>query len=159
MKNKGFATHAGILSGDDDLFVNEIANKKNTRIELVSVSHTLSKPKESLTNWLNQKSRHLSTGKYYKFGDKLSIGLEIFSRLLFYLSFILLLIINKYFFVVLSIFIIRMIIQLIINKIFMKKLEIKKILLFSPFFDVLIPLINLYLFITNYLTLRNVKWM
>jgi len=158
IKNKGFASHANILSGDDDLFINEVACKQNTSINFSSDGQILSKPKEKINDWLIQKKRHLTTGKHYKLKDKILLGLEYGSKLFLYLTFILLLILNKYLYIVLSLFILRIIIQLIIQKLYMKKLEIKNILLFSPFFDMLIPLINLYLLFTNYLSQRNTKW-
>ena len=39
--NKGFASHYHIQTGDDDLFINEVANNKNTAIEFRKESHTV----------------------------------------------------------------------------------------------------------------------
>ena len=57
-KNKGFSSHQHILSGDDDLFINEVANKTNTQIVVDSAAHTISVPKQSFKLWIRQKRRH-----------------------------------------------------------------------------------------------------
>lgn len=61
-----FNTHADIFSGDDDLFVNQVANKTNTDIQTHRDAWVYSVPEKNWHSWYRQKSRHLSTGKYYK---------------------------------------------------------------------------------------------
>ncbi|MDA3821521.1 MAG: glycosyltransferase, partial [Bacteroidales bacterium] len=61
-RHKGFASHFKLLSGDDDLFVNEATTKSNTQIELSKDSFTISEPPFSFGEWFKQKKRHLSTG-------------------------------------------------------------------------------------------------
>ncbi|SOE20558.1 Glycosyltransferase, catalytic subunit of cellulose synthase and poly-beta-1,6-N-acetylglucosamine synthase [Spirosomataceae bacterium TFI 002] len=73
-KNNGFASHKALLSGDDDLFVNAIANKKNTEIRIDRDSWMDSEPKQTFDDWITQKKRHLSVGKVYKTKDKVTIG-------------------------------------------------------------------------------------
>jgi len=89
-KNKGFASHLKLLSGSDDLFVNENATKKNIKVEFSSESFTHSVSKETFSDWIIQKKRHFTTGKHYKFKHKMLLGLEVFSRQLFYILFIIL---------------------------------------------------------------------
>lgn len=74
-KNNGFASHNGLLSGDDDLLINAIANGNNTEIRIDQPSWVLSEPKLTFKDWVTQKRRHLSVGKVYKFRDKLMLGL------------------------------------------------------------------------------------
>jgi poly-beta-1,6-N-acetyl-D-glucosamine synthase len=83
-KVKGFASHNHIISGDDDLFVNEVATKTNTAISITPDSFTLSEPKHTFGEWFKQKRRHLHTGKHYKFSHKLMLGLLNSSHILFY---------------------------------------------------------------------------
>ena len=91
--NKGFGTHNHIISGDDDLFVNTNATGDNTAVEIqqrntYKISSMLS---ISMTG-LHQKKRHLTTAPYYKFRDKFLLITEPLTRILFYSSFIILLI-------------------------------------------------------------------
>jgi biofilm PGA synthesis N-glycosyltransferase PgaC len=85
-KNKGFASHNHLLSGDDDLFINEVANDKNTTIEIKPVTFTISEPKTTFKTWFRQKKRHLTTSRYYKFNHKFVLGMYHFTHLIFYVS-------------------------------------------------------------------------
>lgn len=134
-KNKGFASHQHILSGDDDLFVNEVATKTNVKIELDARSFTYSEPKTSWIEWMNQKIRHFSTGKYYKAKHKLTLGILGISNFLFYSSLIALLILKFEWKLLLILFIIRLVSQLIIFGKAMKILDEWDIWWLTPIFD------------------------
>jgi hypothetical protein len=83
-QNKGFSAINNIPSGDDDLFINKVANGKNTAIVIDPDTFTLSKPKLTWKDWRRQKTRHYTTGKYYKTSHKFLLGLYTFSFFLFY---------------------------------------------------------------------------
>lgn len=82
--NKGFARHNHILSGDDDLFVNENATSTNTSVELDPESFTYSEPKRSFADWMKQKKRHLLSSAMYKSGHKIMLFGYGFSSFMFY---------------------------------------------------------------------------
>lgn len=82
--NKGFARHNHILSGDDDLFVNENATSTNTSVELDPESFTYSEPKRSFADWMKQKKRHLLSSAMYKSGHKIMLFGYGFSSFIFY---------------------------------------------------------------------------
>jgi glycosyltransferase involved in cell wall biosynthesis len=83
-KTKGFSSMNQIPGGDDDLFINKVATKKNTAIVIDKDSHTLSQPKKKWGEWFKQKTRHYSTAKYYKPLHKFLLGLYSFSQFLVY---------------------------------------------------------------------------
>lgn len=87
-KNKGFSSINHIPSGDDDLFINKVANNKNTAVVVDKEAFTLSKPKQTWKDWKRQKYRHYSTGKFYKGKHKFLLGLYTASFLLVYPLFI-----------------------------------------------------------------------
>ncbi len=87
-RNKGFSSINHIPSGDDDLFINKVANKKNTAVVLDEEAFTLSKPKQSWKEWRRQKNRHYTTGKFYKASHKFLLAMYTFSFFLFYPLFI-----------------------------------------------------------------------
>ncbi|MCK5822817.1 MAG: glycosyltransferase [Bacteroidales bacterium] len=157
-KNKGFSGHNHILSGDDDLFINSVANKKNVKIEIDKTSHTRSLPKNSLKEWFTQKRRHLTTSKYYKTESKFILGLEILSREIFYLSFILLLILKFDYRIILIVFLFRLLLQSIIIKKGMNRLQEKSFLFLVTLFDILLPIFNFCLIISNYFIIKQNKW-
>ena len=53
-------------SGDDDLLMHCCGDSTNTALAGHRDSFTISEPKTSWSEWLSQKRRHVSTGKYYK---------------------------------------------------------------------------------------------
>jgi hypothetical protein len=83
-RNKGFATHYHIPSGDDDLFVRDAANAKNVAIVINPESRMISRPENTFQDWLRQKKRHLFVGKYYKPAIKRSLFGFTFSHFLFW---------------------------------------------------------------------------
>jgi len=158
LHNKGFASHSHILSGDDDLFINEVANGKNTRVEFSSEAHTRSIPKKVFNLWTFQKKRHLSSGKNYKLKHKLLLGLEITSRILFYAGLFMTLINLVIWMVGIAAFIFRMIIQLLIFNKAMDKLNEKKLLPYSIVFDFVLPLTILFLYFANFFNSKQHRW-
>lgn len=79
-----FDKHANLLSGDDDLFVQAIANRTNTTIALSKASFCYSAAPTTWKAWYQQKTRHLSTGKHYRLGTQILLGLLSLSHFLFY---------------------------------------------------------------------------
>jgi cellulose synthase/poly-beta-1,6-N-acetylglucosamine synthase-like glycosyltransferase len=157
-ENKGFASHLKLESGDDDLFINEVAEKGKTGVEISHLAHTISVPSETWSAWFRQKRRHLTTGMHYKVSTRILLGLEISSRLIFYASF-LLLVINKIFLpYVLLAFLIRTITSIIILNKGMNRLNEKNLLIFSPIFDIIILMINIYFVCCNLLTIKRSRW-
>jgi len=87
-RHKGFTNHQHLASGDDDLFVNSAANSRNVAVVIDKQAFTYSEPKTSWDRWFRQKTRHMSTGKHYRFGHKLLLGLFSLTHFLFYPAFI-----------------------------------------------------------------------
>ena len=156
-KSKGFISHYKIKSGDDDLFINRVANKNNTQIEIDPETFTFSEAEKTFSGWIKQKKRHLSTGKYYK--KKFLFFLENFSlsQSLFYPTFIILLCFNYNIYFILSLFIIRLLSQLFILKKCMNKLNEKKLLVLSPFLELILIILNPFLLLSNLFVKQN-KW-
>ena len=83
-RHKGFTSHNHVPSGDDDLFINMAATKKNTRINIHPDAFTQSKPSETWKQWIKQKHRHYSTGKFNKPKHQILLGLYSLSYFMFY---------------------------------------------------------------------------
>jgi glycosyltransferase involved in cell wall biosynthesis len=82
LENKGFNDHLEVTGGDDDLFVNRHATSANTLVRLGADCITVSKPKQTWAEFYQQKKRHLSVGKRYRFTDRLVLGLFTLSWML-----------------------------------------------------------------------------
>ena len=104
----GFFDHRHIPSGDDDLFINKVATKRNTEIVITPDAFTYSEPKETRDEWIEQKTRHLSTAKFYRFKHKFWLGLQPISHILFWITSVYLLcILFAYWYIVAAAFVLR----------------------------------------------------
>lgn len=120
-RNKGFSSINHIAGGDDDLFVNKVANSHNTRVVLDPEAFTYSEPKTSWNSWIRQKRRHVGAGKFYRPAHKYLLGLYSFSHFLFYPLFVACLFLNWQ--LALIVFGIRFVSQGIIYNKAMKRLQ------------------------------------
>jgi glycosyltransferase involved in cell wall biosynthesis len=156
-RNKGFASHYHINSGDDDLFVNETANNENVNVCVNTNSITYSKAKTTFKGWRLQKARHLTTAPQYKSGSKAKIAFNYFSQYFFYLSLIVLcLSINTIVLAPIMLFL-KTIVQLIILNRAAKKLNERDLVFVAIVYEFL--LLFIYpLFQLNKLFYKPNKW-
>ena len=156
LKNKGFIAHYSVASGDDDLFINEVARKENTKTELSPESFVFSEPKHNFGEWFRQKRRHLTTGKKYKPKYKFLLGMFSLSLIVYYLSLMAILVLTSetmILYIVLSAVLLRFVTRLIIHKNALNRLQEKQILLFSllwePFHLLLMTIVGFMGFFTK----------
>mgnify|MGYP003287532531 CR=1 FL=1 len=146
MKNKGFTSHYNIPSGDDDLFISQVATSKNTKVCIDSVNRVESEPKRSWGTWIRQKKRHYSTGVKYKPQTNRILGLLLGSRLAYYPTLIALFLLPHafnisfgkiYYFIIIGLFaLIHYITQFVIYHKSAKQLGEKHLgLAFTPIYD------------------------
>ncbi len=82
LESKGFNNILHVTGGDDDLYVNQYANKNNTVVNMEPDAQIHSIPKKSWSSFFKQKVRHLSVGKRYRFGHRLMLGLFMLTWIL-----------------------------------------------------------------------------
>ncbi|PKP38171.1 MAG: transmembrane glycosyltransferase [Bacteroidetes bacterium HGW-Bacteroidetes-15] len=157
-QNKGFASHSHLSSGDDDLFIHQVANKRNTAVEFRVNSHTRSVPQATLSEWIKQKRRHLTSSPLYKTSTKVWLGLEPLTRILFWASGIVLLAEQFNTIIIASIMSFRVLSMFIILKIAMNRLNERKIFILSLIYDLFAPLLISSLMLINRLTKKRSKW-
>lgn len=156
-EGKGFSRHYHILSGDDDLFINEHATKQNTAVALNHESFTSSVPPKSLVQWVKQKKRHLSSSIFYKKSDKFLLGFEPFSKMFFYLA-VIFLAFTPLYIVAAAAYGFRFLLQLVVIKLGMNKFNEKGFLLMFPILDIFLPIFQLSLIFSNKINAKNRKW-
>jgi glycosyltransferase involved in cell wall biosynthesis len=88
-KHNGFSKHLHLASGDDDLFIQQAARKKNTSVCIHPEAFTISFSPPSWKRWFNQKSRHYTTSDHYSLWSILYPG--IYSLLQIFFPFVLVL--------------------------------------------------------------------
>jgi poly-beta-1,6-N-acetyl-D-glucosamine synthase len=137
-RNKGFATHYHIQSGDDDLFINRVATPTNVKIEISRESITLSEPKKSYKNWFSQKRRHITTARYYRTIHQFMLALFTSTNYLFFLLALVLLVFQFQPYIILSVILFRYLIQFVIFKKTMDKLGERDLLILSPILEIVL---------------------
>ncbi len=154
---KGFASHQHLLSGDDDLFVNETATKANVNVCLDPNAFTVSEPKASFGQWMTQKKRHYSTGKMYKFSHRFVLALYSFSLLFYYILGTLAILDEQFLIPVLAIIGFRFLTQAIVLFRNMKVFDYLKYYWLFPFLDLGILLIHIFIGVRGYFS-KPLRW-
>ncbi len=156
-KNKGFASHMHIPSGDDDLFVNQNASRHNTAVELRPESIVWSDPKCTYRSYWKQKRRHMSAGKAYKASDKWILSLQTGSALLFYAMLVVLMLLNAPWWIMAGTYVLRLCAQLLVYVPAFKKLQYRDLIWSFPVLDILF---NVFLIILSVISLfgKKVAW-
>ncbi|MFZ4671062.1 MAG: glycosyltransferase [Flavobacterium sp.] len=156
-KVRGFMDHMKIRSGDDDLFINQAANKDNTTICYLPDSFTYSTPKTTFKEWFAQKRRHVSTAKHYKNFDRNQLSIFYLTQLLFLLLPIVLLFFQFQWIAVLSIIIFRYIFAWIAVGFAAGKLKEKDVMYWFPIIEIFLTFTHLNVFISNAFS-KPVHW-
>ena len=157
-EHNGFAAHAHIITGDDALFVNKAANKRNVAVKFNKIAHTRATAKTTLKKWIWQNDRHTTLSKYYKPGQVFLLTLEPFSRLTAWTSFIILMIICPLWQYILLMFLLRMIVFISVIGLALKKFNEPGLLKHSVLFDFFMPFVHFYIFLLNRISSNNSKW-
>ena len=153
----GFISHIQVRSGDDDLFINQVATSKNTALCYLPESFTYSKPKTKFNDWFTQKRRHVSTAKLYKPFDKIQLGLFYTSQLLFLIVATVLLAFQYQWIIVLSLVAFRYLFTWITLGLSAGKLKEKDVMYWFPIIEIVLIFTQLNIFITNIFS-KPVHW-
>jgi hypothetical protein len=154
---KGFSAHYTVHSGDDDLFINRVATKKNTRIEISKESHTWSPAKESWGQWIIQKRRHLNTSPHYTSSSRRLLGLYNVSKFGFFAALVPLTLWNYNPILYLPILGGYLLSLMLIVLLTGRKLNDGNLVLFAPIFDILLVIILPLIYLSN-IVKRPERW-
>ena len=85
---KGFESHSHAPAGDDDLQVQAMKESSEVNICADQEAFVYSEPKKTLTEFIRQKTRHVSVAAYYNKTDVVLAGFDGMLRMVFYTVFI-----------------------------------------------------------------------
>ncbi|MFT6183835.1 MAG: cellulose synthase/poly-beta-1,6-N-acetylglucosamine synthase-like glycosyltransferase [Flavobacteriales bacterium] len=151
-RNSGFKSHLNLASGDDDLFINEVATKKNTHIVVDQDAFTTSDAKETWQDWFVQKRRHLTTAPHYKLKTKFFLILAPLSFNLMWLSAILSMVLHNAFLIASVALLVRYTVHFVTFRGSLKKLGQPDLLFTLPLLEAYQAAINPVLWISNLLS-------
>jgi cellulose synthase/poly-beta-1,6-N-acetylglucosamine synthase-like glycosyltransferase len=156
-REKGFISHYRIPGGDDDLFINRVARKRNTAVCIDPDSFTWSEPKESLGKWITQKRRHLTTAARYRFHHKLLLGMYAGTHLGFWALLAVLLILKFDWWIPVGAMLLHWITQYVVLGRGMSRLRETDLIVFIPILPVCLLLLNTGIMVAN-LVRKPRKW-
>ena len=84
-EQKGFTSHLNLQRGEDDLFINQVANGKNTQVEASPESIVRITAPHYQKDWHEDKVSYHLTSRLYKGFSRYLMGFETCTRLLFLL--------------------------------------------------------------------------
>lgn len=149
VKANGFQEHAGIASGDDDLFVSQAATAKNTALCTEPEAFTYSQPKRNFGDWIRQKRRHITTAGHYRGFHQFALGLYFISQLFFWGLLPFLLMNENYGYFVLYLVLLRFLIWY--NRIISsaKILKEQDLIILAPLLEICLICVQLTIFAAN----------
>ena len=81
----GYINHMNVRVGEDALFINDAATKKNTAICFTPDSFTYSNARTTFKEWATDKNKALYTASFFKPFDKLQLKTYIFLQAAFFI--------------------------------------------------------------------------
>jgi biofilm PGA synthesis N-glycosyltransferase PgaC len=156
-KNKGFAAHMHIPSGDDDLFVNAHANAFNTAIQIHPDTFMYTDPKRTWGAYLKQKKRHFGAGKLYKAKHKFILSSQIIIQFLFYALLVALCCFKETQLIAGALFLFSLLIRSLIYPRLLKKLGYPGLRWWFPLLDILLFIFLVFNGILS-IFVKKVQW-
>ena len=159
-RNDGFRGMLSERSGDDDLFVNKVTDKRNTAVVCSRDSITWSAPKTTWQEWLHQKRRHLSVSSLYKNSSKMRIGVEPLTRGLFYALLISSCIFGSAWTIGIAYILwwLRLVMQLCVINTSAHRLGTRLFGIEIVVYDIILPLISLWILISKRFQRHRIYW-
>lgn len=148
-QHKGYYKSLNLHAGDDDLFINQIANKKNTKVELSPESIIMMAPYQRFKVWKEMKVSRAATMRYYKGGALTFYRMAAVTRFLFLLSVIALIIAgymgNSLLIIAgVLLYLLHFLTQAIVFDKSAKLLQQQSLIIWLPLFDLILPIYSLY---------------
>lgn len=156
-KNKGFAAHMHVPSGDDDLFVNANATAGNTIIQIHAETQVWSEPKTTFLSYLRQKKRHVGAGKLYKAKHKFILSTQIILQFLFYVLTITLACFPQTHIVAVAVFLFSLLLRCFVYPKLLHRLNYKELKWWFPILDILLMFFLVFNAVAS-VFVRKIQW-
>ena len=156
-KVNGYIDHMNIRAGEDALFLNQAANKKNTTICFSPDSFTYCEPKKSLNAWLTQKRRQVYLNRFFSSFHKLQQRLYFLSQLAFIVLATVLLALQFNWMLVVPVIALRYLVSWITLGYSAAKLKEKDTMYWYPLIEIFLTFTQLNIFFRNLFS-KPVHW-
>ena len=158
MASDQFESHLDLLSGDDDLFVQQMGTRNNTKVCLSPRSFVRSEPTDGLQELFKQKRRHISTAGSYQREHQFLLALFHLARFGTLSGFLALIIFGDHpvqAFIGLLIYFILLQLAFIVPA---RRLAARKVNWYVPILEVFLVIFQLVLAIDRLVNKKNIGW-
>ena len=156
-KRNGYINHMNILTGEDALFINDAAEKKNTATCYTPESFTYSKAKKNFKSWIKEKRKAAFTASFFKPFDRFQLKLFTLLQAAFFVLMIVLLALQFNWMFLVPVIVVRYIAGWITMAQSAAKLKEKDTVYWYPVMEIIIIFTQLYVYVAN-LTSKPVHW-
>lgn len=156
-KVNGYIDHMSIRAGEDSLFINQAATKKNTAVCYTPESFTYSEPKKSFKGWFSQKRRDTFTASFFKASHKLQLRLFYLSQLLFIILAVILAVLQYNWMFLVPVVVFRYCITWIVAGYSAAKLKEKDTVYWYPVIEIILIFTQVNVFLSNLFS-KPVHW-
>jgi glycosyltransferase involved in cell wall biosynthesis len=156
-KVNGYIEHMNIRSGEDALFINQAATKKNTAICYIPESFTYSEPHHTFKEWFTRKRRSMFTASFFKPADKLQLNVFYLSQLSFVVLAVLLAALQYNWMFLVPAVLFRYVVTWVTIGYSAAKLREKDTVYWYPVIEIILIFTQLNVFVTNLFS-KPVHW-
>ncbi|AXG72714.1 glycosyltransferase [Flavobacterium arcticum] len=156
-KVNGFIEHMNVRTGEDALFINQAAIKKNTTVCFSPESFTYCEAKKTFKEWFAQKRRHNYTTTFFKTFDKLQLRLYTISQVLFFTLLVVLLSFQFDWEFLVPVIALRYLVAWLTIGYSASKLKEKDVIYWFPIIEIILILTKINVFFTNLFS-KPVHW-
>ncbi|MFN2430558.1 MAG: glycosyltransferase [Cryomorphaceae bacterium] len=156
-ENGGFKSHYSLKSGDDDLFVSEIAEKVPVCVCIDKEASIETRAETTWKAYIRQKRRHFTTGWKYKWHHRLLLILFPLSLAVFWISGISLIVFHTWLYIVLSLIGVRMLLQIFTFSRSSQWLGHSDLIVLAPILEVIVLILSGLIHIAN-ISAKQTTW-
>jgi glycosyltransferase involved in cell wall biosynthesis len=156
-KRNGYINHMNILTGEDALFINDAAGKKNTAMCYSVESFTYTKAKKTFKSWTKERRKAAFTASFFKPFDRFQLKLFTVLQAAFFILMILLLALQFNWMFIVPVIAVRYVAGWITMAKSAVKLNEKDIVYWYPVMEIILIFTQLYVYAAN-LTSKPVHW-
>jgi glycosyltransferase involved in cell wall biosynthesis len=153
----GYINHIKIRTGEDALFINEAATKKNTAICYTPQSITFRESKKTFKQWVRDKRKRAYAAHFFKSFDKLQLNTFYMLQILFIVLAITLAILQYNWMFLVPVIVVRYIVAWVTLAQSAKRLNEKDAVYWYPVMEIMVIFTQLYAYIANLFS-KPVHW-
>lgn len=156
-KRNGYINHMNIRTGEDALFVNEVANGKNTAVCYTPESFTHGPAPATFKAWILDKRKAAYTMSFFKSADQAKLKIFVWLQALFFILMGVLLALQFNWMILVPVIVFRYLACWVVMAQSAAKLNEKDTIYWFPFMEIMLIFTQLYVFTVNLFS-RRAHW-